>query len=207
MNLIERAKNIIVTPKTEWPVIENENMAPNSVITTYVIPLAAIAAAAAFIGYGVIGYSVLGIKVGGVKWGLYQALTILISAILSVLVSALIIDALAPTFKSEKNINKSIQLTAFAYTPAWIGGLLSVLPAIAFLGSLFGLYGLYLLYVGLPIMKKTPEEQKTSYYVISLIVMIAAFFVMGLIFARIFMNIFDLATPSIDIDSMMKNLK
>ncbi|TXH58907.1 MAG: DUF1282 domain-containing protein [Bacteroidia bacterium] len=207
MNLIERAKNIITTPKTEWLVIDNEIADPKSIITGYVIPLATVAAIAAFIGYGLIGTNMLGIKVSGINWGLYKALTILVSAIVGVLLSAFVIDALAPTFKSEKNFNKSIQLAAFAYTPAWVGGILNVLPSLAFIGGLFGLYGLYLLYIGLPIMKKTPDEQKTPYFIVSLLVMIAVMVVAMAIVGAVFMNIFGLSTPTVDASELLKNFR
>ena len=206
MNLIERAKNIITTPKTEWLVIDNEIADPKTIITSYVIPLATVAAIASFIGYGLIGYDVLGIKVSGISWGLYQGLTVLISAIISVFLSAFVIDALAPTFKSEKNFNKSIQLVAFAYTPAWVGGIASVLPSLAIIGSLFGLYGLYLLYMGLPILKKTPDEQKTPYFIVSLIVVIAVSLILAAIIGSVLMGAFKLSNPVVDLNEVIKGL-
>jgi len=207
MNLIERVKNIITTPKTEWLVIDNEAGTPNSVIRGYVLPLAGIAAVAAFIGYAFIGFNTFGIKVSGIDWGLYQALTILLSAVVGVLLSAFVIDALAPTFKSEKNFNKSVQLAAFAYTPAWIGGIVNILPSLAIIGSLFGLYGLYLLYMGLPIMKKTPDEQKTPYFIVSLIVMLVVMIIVMSLFGQIFMSAFGLKTPMVDASEILKNFR
>ena len=52
MNLIERAKNIIVSPVKEWNVIAAETPDTGKIITGYVVPLAGAAALAAFIGYG-----------------------------------------------------------------------------------------------------------------------------------------------------------
>lgn len=42
MNIIERVKNILTTPKTEWDVINNETPDTTKILTTYVIPLVAI---------------------------------------------------------------------------------------------------------------------------------------------------------------------
>ncbi len=81
MNLIDRVKNIIITPNKEWDVITTEQPDAGKIITGYVLPLAGLAAIAAFIGYGLIGFNILGYRVSGVNWGLYQALTILIGAI------------------------------------------------------------------------------------------------------------------------------
>jgi hypothetical protein len=171
MNLIERAKNILLTPKTEWDKIDGETPDTTKILTTYVIPLAAIGAVAAFIGWGLIGYSYWGADMG---WGIKMALISLISGVASTYILALVIDALAPTFKSEKNFGKSFQLAAFSYTAGWVGAVFNIIPSIAVIGSLAGLYGLYLLYLGLPKLKKTPTEQVTGYFVASLITMIVA---------------------------------
>ena len=187
MNLIDRAKNIIVSPNKEWDVISNEPPNTSAIITGYVLPLAGAAAVAAFIGYGLIGYNVLGFRVAGTNWGLYQALNVLVMALCSVFIGAAVIDALAPSFGSEKNMGRSVQLVAYSYTPAWIGGLLAILPAIAIIGALAGIYGLYLLYIGMPKMKKTPADKHVSYFVVSLIVLIVIYFIIGLIMSRLIM--------------------
>jgi hypothetical protein len=194
MNLIERVKNILMTPKTEWDVINGEEANVPGIITGYVVPLAGAAAVAAFIGYGLIGVNLgFGVRIKGMDWGLYQGISVLAGALLSVFVSAFIIDALAPSFGSEKNLGKSVQLVAYAWTPGWIGGLLAIIPSLAIIGSLASLYGLYLLYEGLPKLKKTPQDKKVSYYVVSLLVMIVVFVVIGLIMAKILMSVFGLS--------------
>ena len=58
MNLVERAKKIILQPKTEWVVIEQESIQPAQLVSSYLIPLALIPAIASFIGYGFIGIEV-----------------------------------------------------------------------------------------------------------------------------------------------------
>jgi len=181
MNLFDRAKNIIITPNKEWDVISIETPDTRKVITGYVLPLAGLAALAAFIGYGLIGINILGFHYIGMNWGIYYAVSILINAVVSVFVCSFVIDALAPSFGSEKNMGRSVQLVAYSYTPFWVGGLLSILPVLSWVGSLFGLYGLYLLYIGMPKMKKTPADKLTGYFIVSLLVIIAVYFVIGLI--------------------------
>jgi hypothetical protein len=194
MNLIERAKNIMLTPPKEWDAVNNETPNVPGIITGYVLPLAGAAAVAAFIGYGLIGINIgFGIKVKGINWGLYQALVVLAGALLSVFVSAFIIDALAPSFGAEKNMGRSVQLVAYSWTPAWIGGLLAILPSLAVVGSIAGLYGLYLMYVGLPKLKKAPQDKQVTYFVVSLIVMIVVFMLIGFILSKVFMSIFGLS--------------
>ncbi len=188
MNLIERAKNIILSPAKEWDVIAAEQPDTGKILTGYVLPLAGAAALAAFIGIGLIGVSVLGIRIAGVEWGLYAAIEVLVNAFVSVFVAAFVIDALAPSFGSEKNMGRSIQLVAYSFTPIWVGGLLAILPAIAVVGTLLGLYGLYLLYLGIPKLKKTPEDRQIGYFVVSLIVIIVVYILIAYILRLVLPN-------------------
>jgi len=104
----------------------------------------------------------------------------------SVFISAFIIDALAPSFGAEKNMGRSVQLVSYSYTPGWIGGLLAIIPAIALIGALAGLYGLYLLYIGIPKLKKSPADKQAGYFIVSLVIIIVIYFIIGLIMSRVF---------------------
>jgi Yip1 domain len=193
MNIVERAKKIIISPQTEWNVISNETPNTSAIITGYVLPLAGAAAIAAFIGYGLIGFNYGFFRLKGIDWGLYQAINVLAGALLSVFVSSFVIDMLAPSFGSEKNMGRSVQLVAYSYTPAWVGGLFAIIPSLAIIGSLAGIYGLYLLYLGMPKLKKTPADKHVGYFVVSLIVLIVVFVVVGLILSRIMLSLFGLS--------------
>lgn len=205
MNLLERVKSMIVAPKQEWNVIADETPDTGKIITSYVLPLAGLAAIAAFIGYGFIGINILGIRIAGISWGLYYAIVVIVSALASVFVSALVIDALASSFGSEKNIGRSVQLVAYSFTPAWVGGLLAVVPALAMIGSLFGIYGLYLLYLGMPVLKKTPQDKLVGYFIVSLLVTIVVYIVVGMILGAILMPLMGLSMGGGFIESIRLN--
>lgn len=181
MNLIERVKNILISPKTEWDKIALQPQPMGTVITTYVIPLVLIGAVATFIGYGFIGINYGLFKMAGVEWGLRMACVQLISALLGVVITAYIVDALAPSFGSEKNIDKSTQLVAYGYTPAFVGAIFNIFPAIAIIGSLLALYGIYVMYLGFTPLKKTPEDKRVPYFIVTIIILIVLYFVLGLI--------------------------
>jgi len=191
MNIIERVKNIIITPKTEWEKISGEEQSLSSVLTTYVIPLSLIGAAATLIGWGLIGksynFGILGSStLKGFDIGAKYAAISLVSVIGGYLITAFVVDALAPSFGSEKNLNRSAQLVGYGYTPSLIGAILGIFPGLAWLGGLFGLYGIYLIYLGLGPVKKTPEDKKVVYLLITIVVIIAVYFILGLILATIF---------------------
>ena len=117
MSLIDRVKNMITSPAQEWDVIASERPDTGKIITGYVLPLAGAAALAAFIGYGFIGTSYFGVRVSGINWGLHQAISVLVGAIAGVFISAFVIHALAPSFASEKNMGRSVQLVAIPTHP------------------------------------------------------------------------------------------
>jgi hypothetical protein len=169
MNIIDRVKNILITPQKEWQVINSEPGNPAGITTTYLLPLILIGAVAAFIGFGLIGVGVGFFKIAGAGWGIKMALGYAIRTIISVFILAFIIDALATNFASEKNFNKSFQVAAYSATAGLVGGIFLIVPALAILAMLASLYGLYLLYVGLPILKKTPADKAVTYFVVVLV--------------------------------------
>jgi hypothetical protein len=77
-----------------------------------------------------------------------------------------------------------------------IGALLAIYPPLSIIGSLFGLYGIYLWYLGLTPMKRTPDDKKVIYMIISVIVLIVVWAIIGLILSAILLPIFGLNTLS-----------
>jgi len=192
MNLVERAKNIIVTPKTEWDAVSAEEPNIQQILLGYVLPLALIPTIAVIIGWGVIG--IFGFK--SFTYGIAMGLVQLINAFLSVLVAGFVIDLLAPSFGSQKNMGRAVQLVAYSMTPIWIAGILNILPSIGWLAGLIGLYGLYLMYLGLAPLMKTPEDKKVGYLVVSIIILIVVYFVIAAILTAILMAVFGLSILS-----------
>ena len=172
MNLVERAKNLILQPKQEWPVIAGESHTVQGLYTQYVMILAAIAPVASFIGYSLVGLGGFGATVRiPIGAGIAYMVVSYLFSLGSVYVLALIIDALAPTFGSEKNFMQAFKVAAFAPTASWLAGIFSIVPALAILG-LLGLWSLYLLFTGLPVLMKTPSEKAVPYTVVVIIVAI-----------------------------------
>jgi hypothetical protein len=192
MNLVDRAKNIIMTPKTEWAVVASEEANVAQIFTGYVLPLALIPAIASLLGFGFIGRG-FG---ASLRWGIAMALIQFISAFLGVYITAFVADFLAPNLGSEKNFGKAVQLVAYSYTPGWVAGVLLLFPMLGILATLAALYGLYLLYLGLPHMMKTPQDKVVTYLIALIVVVIIVYFVLSAILTPIFMGIFGLSAYS-----------
>lgn len=194
MDIISRVKNIIVNPKSEWQVIATEPPSARWVMMNYIVPLTAIAAIAAFVGYGFVGYSFLGVRIAGIQWGIYNALLKIIVGIASVYLTAFVVDALAPSFNAEKDFGRSVQLVAYGATPGLVAAIFAILPAIAWLLSMAGaIYSVYLWYLGLGPVKKTPDDKRVVYLIVSFIVLIVVYVIVGSILSWILMPVFGLS--------------
>jgi len=186
MSLMARAKNILLQPKTEWPVIAGEQATTGSLYTGYIIPLAAIGPIASIIGWSVFGFSVP--FVGSIRYpigiSVRNGVVIYALSLVGVFVLALIIDALAPTFGGQKNQIQALKTSAYSYTAAWVAGIFNLIPSIALLGLLAALYSCYLLFLGLPVLMKAPEDKAVGYTAVVIIVAIVLYFVIGAVVAQ-----------------------
>jgi len=191
MNVVDRAKNILLVPKPEWLIIDGERKTVPTVLTSYVLPLLSIGVVATFIGQGLIGKD-LGPFLGStasVKNGLIGALLYVALSVINVFVLAGIIEVLAPSFTSEKNWEKSFQLAAYSLTAAYVGAIFLIFPALNILVIICSVYSIYALYVGIPIIKKTPEDKQVGYLAVIILLTIVAMILIGLIQAEIMKSI------------------
>jgi hypothetical protein len=169
MNLVERARTLIVQPKREWEVIAAEPHTVQDLYTQYVMILAAIPAVSYFIGFSLIGTSFLGVGYRvPIANGVAHMIAQYVLTLGLVYAFAVMIDALAPQFGGEKNFIQSFKVAAFAPTAAWLAGVFYIIPAFSILG-LLGLYSLYLLYTGIPIVKRVSEDKAIPFVAIVLI--------------------------------------
>ena len=186
MNLVDRVKNIVMTPKSEWPVIDTEPGDAGYLFTNYVAILAAIPAVCSFIGTSIFGISIGGLTLRvPILTGLIHAIVSYILSFVIVYVVAMIVDALAPSFGGRKDMQSALKVTAYSYTPGWLVGVFLLIPALGILGIL-ALYGLYLMYVGLPVLMKAPPERSMMYTVVVVVCTIVLVIVLGFIQAAIF---------------------
>jgi hypothetical protein len=181
--IIARAKSILLTPRTEWPVIAAEPETIGGLFSGYIVVMAAIPAIIGFLSMSVIGQSnfLLGSYRTPMATGLEIAVVSYVFSLLGVFVLALIVEALAPTFGGEKNRVQAVKTVAYAYTAGWVASIIGIVPGLGIISGLAGLvYGLYLLNLGLPFTMKCPPEKSLGYTVVSIIAAIIVYFIIGL---------------------------
>jgi hypothetical protein len=177
--LIDRVKNILLTPKTEWPVIEAEPTSVAQLYKGYAIPLAAFSALISFVRMSVIGYGFFRLPLLS---GLVYAVVSFGFALLGLFLVGLIIDGLAPTFAGQRDQRQAIKTAAYAFTPAAVGAVFGILPALGWLLQLLaGLYGIYLLYLGLPRLMRSPQDKAVGYTAAVVICTIVLAVVLGIL--------------------------
>jgi Yip1 domain len=156
MELLDRIKAILLTPRIEWRLIAQEKGEASALFIRYVAILALIPALARFIGTSLIG------GYAPILSSLLGALVTYLSAFAVVYGLALIINALAPTFGAQKNFAAALKLAVYSLTPVWLAGIFLLVPGLSFL-VILGLQGVYLLWVGLPILLQVPAEKALPY--------------------------------------------
>jgi hypothetical protein len=165
--LIDRIKNVVLTPKTEWPVIDSETTSVSQVYTGYIMPLSALAAAMSFVHMSVIGVR-LPIFGGSMRTpvlaGLTFAIVAFVFSLLGVFLVALIINGLAPTFSGIRDQRQALKVAAYSFTPSYLGSVLALSPVLpTLLQFVAGLYGIYVLSLGLPVLMRAPRDKAFGY--------------------------------------------
>jgi hypothetical protein len=165
--LAARIRNIVLAPRSEWPVIEAEPTSVGRLYIRYVVPMAAFAASMSFVRMSIVGVTQ--------PWGdtirtsaasaCVASVVTFILGLIGLFLIGLIIDTLAPAFSGGRNQRQALKTAAYALTPAWLGTALTFLPMGSFLQLMAGVYGIYVLYLGLPVMMGIPRAKADGYAV------------------------------------------
>lgn len=182
MDLVERAKRILLQPGQEWQVIDKEATTTADLYKSYIVPLAAIGPVASIIGLSVVGVSLPISGTYRVPFGtaISHGVVSYVLTLAGVYVLALIINALAPTFAGVKNEMQALKVATYSSTAAWVAGVFGLIPMLSMLGIL-GVYSLYLLYLGLPVLMKAPQEKTLGYTAVVIIAAIVVFAIIGVV--------------------------
>jgi len=185
MDMVRRVQAILLRPKDEWAKIKGETTSVAKLFTSYAMVLAAVPAAAKFVGRLLFRSEIpfKGVPAWSVGRSLSNAVLSYLFSLAIVYLAGLIIDALAPNFSSKRSLTNAMKLAVYSMTPFWAAGVLYIVPGLDVLVTLAGLYGLYLLYEGFHTpMMETPKDRTLGFVVVSVLAVAALFLVVSLIF-------------------------
>jgi hypothetical protein len=172
MSMVERAKNILLQPKSEWTAIEAEPATVSGLFTGYAVILALLPVLGSVIG-GVLLGSLFG-RFGaslGFSFFLVSALIGYVVSLAVLYAMILIIEALLPAFDGEKDRVRAAKLAVYSATPIWVLGFFSFIPGLNVLLLLAGfLYGAYLFYMGAGVVAKVPDAKAMGFTAVAIVI-------------------------------------
>jgi hypothetical protein len=168
VDIVRRAKAVVLSPASEWRTIAPESGDAAYLFANYVAILGAIPPACEFARRLLFGWR--GPRFGlryvhhhGLLTSLFTAFLHYLAAFVVVYALAVVIDGLAPTFSAEKNRENAMKLAVYSMTPAWLAGIFALVPGFGVLRALGLLYAVYVFWLGLPILMRPPADKRRPY--------------------------------------------
>lgn len=173
--IVERCKELIINPNSEWGKINDENIPMNQLFRDFLVPILVISSLAAVIGEILEKFSV-GLDSGALlAEGLREFFGFLISAYVCIYV----VEELVKIFGGEKNIAKTSSLIIYSLVPSVMVSIIVGLVPSLYALAVFGFYSFYLFYLGVPVLFKIPEHRMSGFIVSSILVIIVIFFIIN----------------------------
>jgi len=182
--VIQRARSLLVSPRTEWPVVAAEPATVTDLYRDYILIVAAIPPVCEFVKVSLLGYAWHGFRVyrRGIGAGLAAAIVEYVISLIAVYVLAVIIESLAPNFGGQPNRVQALKVAGYSYTASWVAGFAQILPGLYALFALAGaIYSIFLLYLGLPGTMKVVPEQAGGYTAVIAIIAFVVGWVIALV--------------------------
>ena len=178
--IVQRVQDILLRPRSTWPVIDTEAGDAAGLYRRYLAVLAALPALAGFIGLSLVGVSAFGVRYR-VPWatGLLSAAASYVLTLAMLFGLALLADVLAPTFGGRRSRWQALKLVGYASTAAFVAGLFNIVPALSLLGVLAALYSFYLVWLGAPVLMGCPPEKAAGYTAVLAACSVAAALAVG----------------------------
>jgi hypothetical protein len=150
-SLVDRVKNILLTPKTEWLRIDGETTTVGKLILGYAAILAVVAPLAMLLNLLLTPF---GSYVFNATGFLIKMLLIIYAlALATPVVLGFAIDLLAPSLGGTKNSVQSMKLAVYSGTAFWVAAVALIISPWLWLLAGIG-YGGYLAWVGIPTLMK-----------------------------------------------------
>jgi hypothetical protein len=178
MSLVDRAKNILLSPKIEWEVIAKEDTSVGGLFTGYACILALIPAITSIIflgalGLGTIGFGQAAALIGAMGISYFVATSIVgyILGLFCLWLVSIIVKAVSPSFNGKDDMLQATKLMVYSGTPVWVAGLVSWIPILGWLIGFGAMaYAVYLVYLGVKPVLGVPDDKVAGMTVVTVLV-------------------------------------
>lgn len=172
--IFTRAYGLLREPKKEWEQIKAEQTTVPNLLIGYVAPLAAIPPIADLIGSAVFQPD----RIVSLSGSIITAFVTWVLSVAMVFFLGVLINSVADQFDADRNDLAAQKIAAFSITPAFLSGLLSLWPPLAWVSLVALAAMVFIMYRGLPILMKAPEDRALSYAATVTIAAAVAFIVL-----------------------------
>lgn len=178
-NIINNTKQLLLNPKKFWQEKKEGFDTQKSLLIGYLLPFILLVALAVFLG-DLFRRSDFILEIP-----LLNALQIIVLFTLQYFISVFLTNELIKTFGGEKNINISRNLVAYSMSPLLI--IFTVTSIIPFLGilNILGFYGFYIFWIGVQETLVFPENKKSSYTLITIVVNFFVFSFLSIMLSKL----------------------
>lgn len=177
--IVERIKNILLTPKAEWPAIAADPAPAASIYQGHVLLLAAVSAIAGWLAWAFLG-SISNAFGFGSNFFLVSAVLSFVLTFAAVFVSAWLADTLAPNFGGSKDSLQALKTVAYSWTASWVASIAAIVPVIGWLIAIAGVvYAVYLFYLGCQHTLKIPADKAAGFTAVVIILTIVLMFIIS----------------------------
>jgi len=166
---LARLWNLLVEPRAEWAVIENEQDTVRGLMLRWVAPLSAVGPAAKLLGSQIFGYNQYGADVRPpIETALTELVVSYALSVAAVYLLARMISGLAVNFGGREHRTQAMKVAAYGGTAAFLAGGFQLVPSLQWIGAV-GLYSLYLIYAGLPALMHVTRRKAFTFTVVTLL--------------------------------------
>jgi hypothetical protein len=156
---------MLIQPRQEWASINGEFTRAPAIFWSYVIPVSAVTPAAYLLG--AVLFQEQGTLFGTVETtvgaGVQDAVLRYLFGLAGVFILGFALDLLAAVFSGQANRVQALKVAAYGSTPAWLFGVLAIVPRLGRYSIVGTLWTLYLVFSGAPLLMKVSTERATVF--------------------------------------------
>ena len=164
LDIINSSKQLIINPKLFWISKKKDLENPSKLLMGYLLPIITIVALAVFLGEFFRSSEFY------IVTALLKSARIIVLFLLQYLIATFFTNELIKTFGSKKNIDISRNLIVYSLTPFLLVSIITGLFPFLYVIEVLGLYSFYIFWTGVNELLVFPENKKSSYTIITIVV-------------------------------------